>query len=106
MLKSLTSVQLDPFHSSATATSPGGALPPATIADVDVPPPLCPFLTVFKSFNSVHVEPLKDSVTPTFPGGASPPIAKAAVVTPAPHNLFLPVFKLAEDAQEENIFGT
>ena len=59
--KSPTSVQLEPFHVSANAAGPFGALgkivPPKANAAVDVPQPAKRDLALFKSPTSVQLVP-------------------------------------------------
>ena len=63
VFKSLTSVQLEPFHDSAFAVKPGSKFPPTAKAEVYVPTPLpAPYLAVFMSLTSVQLEPFHVSV--------------------------------------------
>ena len=81
--KSLTSVQLEPFHNSVAAVV-GGADPPiANAAVLLAPADIKLFLAVPKSATSVQLVPFQDSVFATIPG-AFPPIAKADVAVPVP----------------------
>jgi hypothetical protein len=75
--KSLTSVQLVPFHDSVIANPSGEGLgvPPNATADVlSAPAPDKPFLPVFKLFTSVQFVPFQVSVLvlATLPGNAPP----------------------------------
>ena len=64
MFKSLTSVQLVPFHSSvAPDASLGGTFPPKPIADVEVPDPAGLYLAVPKLLTSVQFVPFQSSVS-------------------------------------------
>ena len=64
VFKLFTSVQLVPFQVSTLAViyGEGPGFPPATIADVDNPPPASTVLPSFKLFTSVHELPFHNSV--------------------------------------------
>ena len=63
VLKSATSVQVDPLKFSVIPTTAGaGVNPPKAKASVLVPDPLSPSLAVFKSPVSVQLDPLNVSV--------------------------------------------
>ena len=64
VVKSLTSVQLDPFHNSVAAILPGP--PPKVNAEVLLAPdPPLPYLAVFISVVSVQDVPFQDSTFAT-----------------------------------------
>ena len=56
VFKSATSVQLVPSHVSVAALL-GGVSPPKIMPDVDVPVPLCAYLSVFILLTSVQDVP-------------------------------------------------
>jgi len=62
VFKLLTSVQDVPSQVSVLAVLPEPGCPPATIADVDNPPPPSKVLPSFKSLTSVHELPSHNSV--------------------------------------------
>ena len=69
--KSLTSVQLDPFHNSVLAVV-GGIVPPYDKAAVDVPAPAFLYAAVFKAGVAVQAEPFQDSESATSPPLVAP----------------------------------
>ena len=74
MLKSATSLQLAPFQSSVTATTPGGASPANASAELLLAPaPANSNLAVFKSATSVQALPFHNSVFAYTVGGVLPP---------------------------------
>ena len=93
MLKSLSSVQLVPFHSSVLAPPDGTGSPPKAKADGVVPAAASCCLAVFKSLTSVQDDPFHSSTFAT--DGGPPPIHNEDVLlVPAPIGPLLEVFIL------------
>ena len=96
VFRSPTSVQLDPFHNSLTATG-APVKPPKANAFVLLDPAPPPFLlAVFKSVVSVQLVPFHDSLIDEL---GLPVIAKAAVLVPVPAIPYLAVFRSPTSVQ-------
>ena len=68
VLRSATSAQPAPFHSSVFSVLPGASQPPKAKVAVEIPDPAIFDLAVFKSLTSVQLVPFQLSVIAVYPG--------------------------------------